>query len=1235
MSNGSSSYQHFDGPTGSTYQDIDTGAPRRKFLSKPVLAIGALAAVGLALYYSMSTHHGDAQRSVDKQISTNSNVKLKSDGKLRLFDELDRYVLEDYDAKSTFSSFLPGVAGYFGKPTWAFYINRGQCMATFGTESKDYPILEFNSANKAYQLTTFTGFRTFIRGTRAPGTKGGAKGMLGTSFNIEPFSPRGARSLSDTKADADKPKRILYVGTNELELSEIDGHHGINTNIQYFIMPEEDFASLVRRTTFTNTGDTDLTLDVLDGLAKIEPFGGMLDGMLKNMGRTLEGWMGVYHADDGLTMPFYKLSTEPSDSASVKVEKAGHYCLAFIESCKEKAKLLPVVYDSTKVFGKDTSLQSPAALDASSVGEILKKQQYGWAMTSSAFPALNQITLKPGENITIASIYGKAETVEHLPVIADLVTKPGYIAKKATRARQLINELTAGVETKTVYPLFDGTVKQNFLDNSLRGGIPTILGKVDGVANYDEDPGVKVYHAFSRIHGDMERDYNAFKIDATYFSQGPGNYRDVAQNRRNDVTFFPRMASFDVQQFLSFIQSDGYEPLTVEGIVFRFPSDKDAELIAEKVTKDAKSAKMLGDIFKGGPFRPGQIFDLTEQLHINLTESMTNAEIINTILASAEDLNMAQFGTGYWGDHWDYYMDLIDAYLAIFPDGEEALMYDKRLRYFFSTATVKPRSQKYVLELTFDGKSHHVLQLDATYFDDEKVKEQEAFRDQNTGLISIEANWQRTTKGRAYMSAPLTKLFLLGAVKYATRDAWGMGIEYEGGRPGWLDSMNGLPGMVGSGMPETYELKLLLQYVKRVVDKYNRDIVIPTELYTMIKTVNKALRFLVEKSGFEEPEDPTLAVPDTLFEYWDLVAAARESYRNDVQYYFSGNETILSAKEVSHMVGDWLEQIDLGIARAFKFATEGYGDDGTSGIPASFFAYDVTDWELNNERNAKGQPCVNAKAMKLKKFPLFLEGPVRYMKTIQDNPKQMKDMYERILTSGLRDEKLKMYYLSASLQGQSYDMGRQMAFAPGWLENQSIWMHMSYKYYLQLLRGKLYDELFSEMKGGGMLPFMDADRYGRSLMECSSFIASSAFPDPSIVGQGFLARLSGSTAEFLDIWKLMFIGPKPFTMNKSGDVEMQLTPALPSWLFEDNDPDSSDPTFDEDGSHVVSYKLFASIIVTYHNPGGKTLYGTHPKLYRVTYTNGDTDRIDGKTIPTKTAIAIRQISTVKSIDAYF
>jgi hypothetical protein len=227
-----------------------------------------------------------------------------------------------------------------------------------------------------------------------------------------------------------------------------------------------------------------------------------------------------------------------------------------------------------------------------------------------------------------------------------------------------------------------------------------------------------------------------------------------------------------------------------------------------------------------------------------------------------------------------------------------------------------------------------------------------------------------------------------------------------------------------------------------------------------------------------------------------------------------------------------------------------------------------------------------------------------------------------------------MYYLSASLTGQSYDMGRQIAFAPGWLENQSIWMHMSYKYYLQLLRGKLYDQFFSEMKGGGMLPFMDPNVYGRSLMECSSFIASSAFPDPSIVGEGFLARLSGSTAEFLDIWKLMFIGPRLFYMNDSDKLVMEFTPALPSWLFQDED-NKDKAKHDDDGNLIVSFKLFASIDVIYHNPSGGDLFGVSPKKYKITMTDGSVVDVDGPVIPTESAIEIRKMKGVKSIDAYF
>lgn len=430
-------------------------------------------------------------------------------------------------------------------------------------------------------------------------------------------------------------------------------------------------------------------------------------------------------------------------------------------------------------------------------------------------------------------------------------------------------------------------------------------------------------------------------------------------------------------------------------------------------------------------------------------------------------------------------------------------------------------------------------------------------------------------------------------------------------------------------MPETHELYLLLKYVKSVVDKYDRDVVVPVELGTMLATVEEALDEL-EAAGYSDPEELPFDVPEPLFKYWDVVASARENYRNDVQYYFSGSTQSFEAKKVSAMIERWLVEIEKGIKRSFKFGSK--GDE--SGIAPAFFSYDVTDWELNGNKNDIGLPLVNAKAMKVGIFPLFLEGPVRYMKTIQDDEGLMTDTYQKVLKSGLRDEELSMYYLSASLAGETYDMGRQIAFAPGWLENQSIWMHMSYKYYLQLIRGKMYKEFFEEMKGGGILPFMDPTIYGRPLMECSSFIASSAFPDPGQHGRGFLARLSGSTAEFMDMWKHMFIGPKPFFLNEKNQLEMQLAPALPSWLFEDESSDS-DPIFDKDGNHMVTFKLFAAIPVTYHNPGGRDLFGETPKKYKVTMIDGTSVDVNGSTIQTKEALAIRRVSPVESIDAYF
>ncbi len=108
--------------------------------------------------------------------------------------------------------------------------------------------------------------------------------------------------------------------------------------------------------------------------------------------------------------------------------------------------------------------------------------------------------------------------------------------------------------------------------------------------------------------------------------------------------------------------------------------------------------------------------------------------------------------------------------------------------------------------------------------------------------------------------------------------------------------------------------------------------------------------------------------------------------------------------------------------------------------------------------------------------------------------------------------------------------------------------------------------------------------YGRSILQNSSFIASSAHEDKNLHGQGFVARLSGSTAEFLHMWLVMNMGLKPFALDDQGSLTLRFDPLLPSWLF-------TDKAQGEFKAHTYSFKLFAKIMVTYHNPSLKDTFG--------------------------------------------
>jgi hypothetical protein len=109
-----------------------------------------------------------------------------------------------------------------------------------------------------------------------------------------------------------------------------------------------------------------------------------------------------------------------------------------------------------------------------------------------------------------------------------------------------------------------------------------------------------------------------------------------------------------------------------------------------------------------------------------------------------------------------------------------------------------------------------------------------------------------------------------------------------------------------------------------------------------------------------------------------------------------------------------------------------------------------------------------------------------------------------------------------------------------------------------------------------MVAFRNPKEYGRSILENSSFLASSENPDPAVHGRGYVARLSGSTTEAISIWIEMFLGQKVFTFE-GNQLQLHFEPKLPGWMF------------DENGE--ASFLLLASCKVTYRNPNRKPTYG--------------------------------------------
>jgi hypothetical protein len=635
------------------------------------------------------------------------------------------------------------------------------------------------------------------------------------------------------------------------------------------------------------------------------------------------------------------------------------------------------------------------------------------------------------------------------------------------------------------------------------------------------------------------------------------------------------------------------------------------------------------------PFRPGQFF--LEMKNAGVKFGIHRENILSKITAVAQQSFAAQFAqNGFWTDHWTYTLDLFSDYLTVFPDKLEHLFYDaKPVPFFMSPAYVLPRTGRYTLvdDPKNPGKKAVRVYKPLNNWGDEGFDE-----DLSDELVEIMAAnyvvdafgagalWMRDSKKNKFSVPVGTKMLMLGVLKMSSMDPYGMGVEMEGGKPGWNDAMNGLPGIVGSGMPETYEMLKILQFCSTTVKTVGRAVSVPVEFQTFLSGMGEAIR-VFKGSKKDVSAD---------FAYWDASNVARESYRESVRVTFDGEMASMPADSLVTLLTAMEGKVAQGIKKAL--ATN-------AGYSPTYFSYECTSYTHDEETGD-----VTALAFTQHYLPLFLEGPVRHMKTISD-VEEVRDVYKRTRESALYDSALQMYTLSASLKSIGPDVGRMVAFSPGWLENESVWLHMSYKFYLELLRGGmyivylylysyifiyvlhyahtnpthtrahththtyihthtythtgLYEEFFSEI-ATGMCPFMDADVYGRSPLEAASFIVSSAFPDKKLHGQGFLARLSGSTAEFLSMWAIMFAGAEPFSLDKTGDLQLALQPILPGWLFPSNGE--------------VSFTFLGTTLVTYVNEHQKD-------TWKLTAKSAVLEGMDGSKVEVKGGVFGKEMAT--------
>ena len=1009
---------------------------------------------------------------------------------VKYFYKNNKFIVEDYQNAKHFASFLPAIAGKNGKPLWAFFASVGQCMGGFGIDDRNTPYTPFDSATLAYQNIPIKGFRTFIK----------IDGRVYTPF----FYSKGVQKL-----EIDKTYFSISENTSKYFI-----------RITYSTVSNRDYPGLIRHVEFKSKVDGEV--EIVDGLPILFPKG-LTNGVYKELVFLMSAYCQI---DMGNKRPFVKFKTSTKDASEVELAKEGNGYFS-IDMNNER---LDNIVELGVLFGNDTTLISaPNFIDGSYLDRVKTQQTENQLPCAFSFKKKH---FNKSETYSFMTLFSSADTVEEFEGNINPLTYNKLIEMMKETDDLVKSMLPKHIHTSN--PIFDDYIIESVLDNNLRGGFPTKIGN-------------QIYYLYSRKHGDMERDYNFFSIPSTYYSSGPGNFRDVNQNRRNDLYFVNEIKDYNIYLFFSLIQADGQNPLSVKPLKFNYVGSKSLfndfdENIRENAYKLAKS------------YYPSEMYTFIKrnEKHINRPyEEMFN-KIINNSKQSVE----ACFGEGYWIDHWTYNVDLLENYASIYPDKLEELLFRDDYKYFYSHVYVEPRDEKYCLRK--DGTIRQYGALNLKNFKEENEK---------LGLTGQETLWLKDNDGNEVTTTLISKIFNLILIKFSTLDANQMGIEMECEKPGWNDAMNGLPGLFASAMSETIELLRLMKCYREIA----------------INFLDKSFDVLIEQREFfdeikEAFTDLNCSMHDGIidkqnrFDYWNKATLARERLRKRLRYNASGKVKPVFVRESIIYFDDMMRTLSDGIKRAKELG---------NGIIPSYIINEVVRYEKLYKTNHLGYEVVKPLEFKTVLIPDFLEASARMAKLGQEFFD--KETYQKIYDSDLRDQELGLYKTCADIEDAPFEIGRVHAFTKGWLERECDFLHMGYKYLLGLLKAGLYEEFFKECKIN-LVCNMDVNVYGRSPIESSSFIVPTCNPNKALHGQGFLARLTGANAEVIDMYFNLFVGKELFKMEDN-ELTFNLDPKLPAEYFDKN--------------NKVTFELFNKVLVIYHNPNRLDCYkGVHLK-YKV------------------------------------